>query len=618
MLERPRSVRLASLEALPGAALAAAAILATSWSSGGYFPPAWGWSTIGFALAAAAFLVVATHVELGPLDLALLGALAGFMAWTAASIAWSESVPRSVLEVQRDLLYLGGATAFLLLARRRRAAQVVAAVLAAITLVAGYALATRLFPDAFGYAPGRPYQLSRPLGYWNSLGILSVLGLVAAAGVVAEASRRMRVLAAAAAPVLASTVYFTFSRGAWVAFAAALVVLAIALPRPRRLGAAAVVVGPFAAAAIASDSRSHALTHAAAPLADAMRDGHRLAVVLAFLAAASALASTRIDDVDARLALGRRARAAAVLALALVAACALVVLASRAGRVYDAFRGPFVQTGTGLNARLLSTSGDSRVDYWRVAWRTAREHPLNGSGAGTFDIDWYRERPGQVAVRDAHSLYLESFAELGLPGLLLVAAALVVPILAARARRNWAAASGAAAYAAYLVHAGLDWDWEVPAVTLSALACAAAAVASARRPDAARPLPGKLRLAALGAAVILAAVGLVNYLGAQAIVASRTALGDGRTEAARDEAKQATTLAPWSSDALVALATAQVALGQRAAGHSSLRKAAVKDPNDWYVWFQLGLESTGVERAHAAQRVRRLNPLGLEVARLER
>ena len=77
-------------------------------------------------------------------------------------------------------------------------------------------------------------------------------------------------------------------------------------------------------------------------------------------------------------------------------------------------------------------------------------------------------------VRDAHSLYLEILAELGPIGLALLVAALVLPLVALWRVRAWApAATPAAAYLAWLVHAGIDWDWEVPVTTLVALACAA-------------------------------------------------------------------------------------------------------------------------------------------------
>jgi len=41
-------------------------------------------------------------------------------------------------------------------------------------------------------------------------------------------------------------------------------------------------------------------------------------------------------------------------------------------------------------------------------------------------------------------------------------------------------AAAAAGYSAYLVHAGLDWDWEYPVVTLAGLACGAALLIAAR------------------------------------------------------------------------------------------------------------------------------------------
>ena len=112
-----------------------------------------------------------------------------------------------------------------------------------------------------------------------------------------------------------------------------------------------------------------------------------------------------------------------------------------------------------------------RVDYWGVALDQWRENLLLGSGAGTFALYWLREG-SQSAVLDAHSLYVETLAETGPLGLMLLMAFLTVPFIAAvRGRNDPLVAVGAAAYTAYLLHAGLDWDWEMPAVTLTALLC---------------------------------------------------------------------------------------------------------------------------------------------------
>jgi hypothetical protein len=90
-------------------------------------------------------------------------------------------------------------------------------------------------------------------------------------------------------------------------------------------------------------------------------------------------------------------------------------------------------------------------------------------------------------VRDAHSLPIETAAELGIVGLLALALfAGAVGWGAARAYRldPVATAGPIAALAAWSVHAGLDWLWELPAVTLPALLLAAALLRRAEAPPA--------------------------------------------------------------------------------------------------------------------------------------
>jgi O-antigen ligase len=122
-----------------------------------------------------------------------------------------------------------------------------------------------------------------------------------------------------------------------------------------------------------------------------------------------------------------------------------------------------------------------RPAYWHVAASDVARRPVLGSGAGTFDDVWYANRPITASVRDAHSLYLEVLAELGPVGLLLLLGILVPPLLAAARTADASIVPIAAAgYAAFLFHAGLDWDWEMPATTLAGLACGAALLVSIR------------------------------------------------------------------------------------------------------------------------------------------
>ncbi|MGZ4352349.1 MAG: O-antigen ligase family protein [Gaiellaceae bacterium] len=177
-------------------------------------------------------------------------------------------------------------------------------------------------------------------------------------------------------------------------------------------------------------------------------------------------------------ALAGRRRAAG--AAALVAAC-LAALSALPG---------FVTVGA-LQAR---------SDYWRVAWHVIVRHPLAGTGAGTFDRAWIEvgDLVRWKLTLDAHSLYLETLAELGAVGLLVLLAALLPPFVAG-VRAEAAAALGGAT--AFLVHAGLDWDWEMPAVTVAGLVCLAAC--SEPRAEVGK----RTRAVALAAAVALALLG---------------------------------------------------------------------------------------------------------------
>jgi hypothetical protein len=127
------------------------------------------------------------------------------------------------------------------------------------------------------------------------------------------------------------------------------------------------------------------------------------------------------------------------------------------------------------NLTTLERVLSDRPYYWWTAWHAIPAYAPLGSGAGTFDVLWAEQAPIPVFVRDAHSLYLETLDELGPLGLALVLLALIAPLVAAlRAPPTWPTAALVGAYVAFLAHAGFDWDWEMPAVTVFGLSCGAA------------------------------------------------------------------------------------------------------------------------------------------------
>jgi len=163
-------------------------------------------------------------------------------------------------------------------------------------------------------------------------------------------------------------------------------------------------------------------------------------------------------------------------------------------------------TAKGLTAPTVS---ENRPRYWRAAWHEYGQHPVLGSGAGTYYVYWLRYRDIASFTRDAHNVYLETLAELGPVGLALVLATLAAPLAAIRGRHDAAAIVPAAAYVAFLFHAAVEWDWEQPAVTLAGITCGAALLA-ATRPATAPAISPKLRVVIFAAAIALATLSLVR------------------------------------------------------------------------------------------------------------
>jgi hypothetical protein len=166
-----------------------------------------------------------------------------------------------------------------------------------------------------------------------------------------------------------------------------------------------------------------------------------------------------------------------------------------------------------------------RAAYWAVGRSIVSAHPLLGGGAGTFGRFWFAARPTAPAgALDAHNLYLETLAELGPLGVVLLIVFLGIPLARARAaaRTTPLGAAAAAAYIGFLVHALVDWDWEMPAVTVSAVAVGASLLVLTRQE--ARSLGGGLRLAAAALAVLLAVLSLLG-LASGAVPAAAAPLG---------------------------------------------------------------------------------------------
>jgi O-antigen ligase len=510
-----------------------------AFDNGGYNASTWGWLTLVPLILLAGTFALTRARRPDRLDLAFLGLLAAFTAWAWISVAWSDDVSESVLEGERLLVYVAAAAAFVLFGRRH-VAGLVGGLVAAITLACGWGLCVRAFGGAGSYdvasvSADATRRLAAPLGYSNGLGLFAAIGILLAVGL---ALRFRRALFAAPLLVLLPTLFFTYSRGAWLALGAgALGGLALAPPRlPRRVAAAG---------------------------------------------------------------------AAAIVVLLVVA---LVRVGGPAGAIREfSHAGPAVKADK--NRRLFSLSGSSRAQYWHVAWREAEDHPLLGSGAGSFQRNWLRLRPAELPVLDAHNLYLETLAEVGPVGLALLVALLAVPAVAAvMARREPLAAPVFAGYVAYVVHAAQDWDWELPAVTLAALCCAAALLALAER----QPWPvlgRRANVSAIAAAALLALIALGALAGNAALGVAGAALDADDPARAASDARWAKRLVPWSPEPWRLHGEALLSKGNVDGARRDFETALAKDPADWDSWVDLALVTHGMERRAAVERATQLNPL---------
>jgi hypothetical protein len=443
---------------------------------GGFPPDTWVWSGALAAWGAALGLVFTDTLGWSRLTWLWLAAAYGLLAWTILSTLWSAHPAQSVLEARRMVMYAAVMLALVVLARRGATRLLVTSTHIAITGIVVYALARYLLGPR-RYDPFELYLLNQPLGYANALGILAALGITLALGIVRRAgSRAARAAAAATAPALALALVLTGSNGAWLALAVGLAAMALFEPSPAPLLRAAATIAPASVLLVWLGHHS-GLSDLA--VASPRISGGLLALAAAACAGATAVIALvmRAPTIERPSPRGRRIIVAAVVCAALA--------------------------GGALVARAGST--EPRASYWHVAWHDEyRSHPVLGTGAGTFATYWVNsgEVIAHAGALDAPSLYLETLAELGPVGLALLAVMLLAPLAAAVGRRSSPYVPAAAgAYVAFLVHAGLDWDWEMPTVVVAALACAAALLLG--DDTQARPMPRALRIAVLVLALML-------------------------------------------------------------------------------------------------------------------
>jgi O-antigen ligase len=580
-------------------------------------------------------LAIAVAVRLWPVGPIPKGArvagafLAAYAVWTGLSVLWSDSAEKSFNEADRVVLYLA-VFALAVVAPGRLHRRWMDGIAAGIVGVGVVALVSRLFPHLFDQTetlaqlfPAAQRRLSFPVDYWNGLATLMALGLpLLLHAAVMNRQHMLRGLALAPAPALVSVIYLSSSRGG--SLAALLAVAVFFLLTSRRwptLGAISVGAAGAALALFVLSRRPELVDHPLdSPLAEGQGRSAAILILLICLGTGAAYG-----------ALARFVPSPGPLPRALVAGIAIAVAAALAVGVVAAdpvqrFR-DFKQTPENLNesihTHLFSGSSNGRWQLWTAAVDEFKDEPVHGQGAGSYEAWWAQHGELNFFVRDAHSLYVESLGELGIVGLVLLVGFFVTAV-AVGASRLWngddaqqaAVAALLAVAAGYLLEAGIDWMWEVTAVSVVAMLCLGMLTGPTTVPptpfDTVRRRRSWVSIAAAVAAVGLIVAEGIPLLAAMSIRHSQEAAAQDEASKALDDALAARAIQPWAASPYLQIALVREQGGQLPEARSAIDEAIQRDDSDWRLWLvKARLETKSnliAEARESLARARALNP----------
>ncbi len=494
-----------------------------------------------FWIGAVAVIVAADGWALRPPQLSsaavvFLAALGAFVVWQGVSIAWSIQASRSWDYTNRGLVYFAFAVVGVLLGGVSPRRFAYGAAVLLGALFV-WALAAKVIPGLYGdYS--RLARLRYPLGYWNELGLL-------------------------AAAV------------AWIA-GAAVASAALLLP------------------GVSDDAQPHGVR-----VQDGLVFGAALVAGAAVIVVALRFVVTRAVDRSVVRAV------AALLATLMLATLAAAVV--RAGGPGDFVRDRWHEFSNPVSAqvpqgqkRLVSTSSSNRWRWWQEAWDAFVDHPVQGTGAGTFGLTDRIERNSPLAVSEPHSAPLQDLSETGIVGFLLIVLTLGAAAVAILRRERTAAATALAlGVAVCVVHSLVDIDWDYVGVQGPLFLTVGMLVSGAGRAR-----RSWLPAAAAGVCAFAALYSLVSpWLAEHRLSAAYDSLTRGNAVAGVDEAKSAHAFNPLAVEPLFVWALGEDLLGRKAKALELYRRARDREPRNAETWYRLGeFELDVLKRPRAAYR----------------
>lgn len=411
----------------------------------------------------------------------LLGTFVGIK---GLSMVWTVSETETVEEILRSSMYLAAfALALAAFSSGRQAGPLMDIAALIVAAVAGYGLLQKISPIEYPVLSFDGVRIDSTLGYANTTAAVIGMGAVLSLGRMAGMRNAVfRGLYAALVLAFLVALYFTVSRGGLASFGAGLLLLLVLARERLQMVANLLLLCVPGAWLLWRIQNLEGLL-----LVDAS-EAQKVAAGTAFrndliLALATALVlqagySLLLDRYESTARLRRIAWALVLGGAVLVAAAGAFVVVDRyggIGQTYEKLTSNPAQTEN-AGRRLTSLSTGYRAEYWRVAFEDWKQHPLTGTGAGTFRYTWLEERSDTNDVRQVHNLYLEQGTEIGVFGFLALMGFVAV-LVGYTARAAWRSsepggghgpllAGLTAALVVYLVSSVLEWHWYIPASTL--------------------------------------------------------------------------------------------------------------------------------------------------------
>ena len=580
----------------------------------------------------------------GAVTVALMAALT---ALECASIAWSYASDSSWLAASQAVSYLAAFAAAASVARvapgRWRA--LLGGFAIAMTVLCGWSLLVKVFPSTLAStnAIGR---LQAPFGYWNAIGLCGAVGLPAClwAGARRDRGRRLAGLAAPALCLLLTVDVLSYSRSADAAGVVA-VALWLTLAPLRLRSIVMLVIGAAGAAVISAWMLTHdALKNGSAALTAQDHAGHTfgivIMIVLVLVTVCGFWAVRAMDRIDVPTAIRRRIGWALVGVLVVGALCAVGAVATSSrgltgevSHVWNELTATNAHVSDSAAGRVFQL-GSSRPTYWHQALDVGGHALFKGVGLLGFGVARLHYTTNANVVSEAHGYLFETFADLGLLGVVVTLALLVSWLVAAsrplalriqtasldpdRAAERDGMIALAAIVVGFGVQSTLDWTWFFSGATVPVLLCAGwlvgrgplvateargdARVASAVGTERSGTVTGRSggwldRLAARPAAAaavvaLIAATIVVGWMqwrplrSAQQLTRSESVSS---TAAAFPLARSAASSDPLSIAPYPWLCSLEMDVHDRSAARAELVKANNLQPRNPVTWLNLGL-----------------------------